>query len=130
MLRLPAAGVAAGTRTARNIELPPHSNTKWSGAEAPTRRGLATAMNDASSTQGWAICLGAAALAMLFLIGVANGSYLALAIPVAVFTLFVLGLAGWVGYTIATVRVEAALDPPPQADSTPGADAGDEASER
>jgi hypothetical protein len=89
-------------------------------------------MNDASSTQGWAICLAAGALAMLFLIGVASGSYLALAIPVAVLTLFVLGLAGWVGYTIATVRVEAAvdptLDPPPQVDSAPGA--ADEPSER
>ena len=78
-------------------------------------------MNDASSTQGWAICVAAGALAGLFVIGVWNGSYLALAIPVAVLTLFVLGLAGWVGYTIATVRVEAALDPTLEANSAPGA---------
>ena len=68
-------------------------------------------MNDASSNQGWAICIGAGGLALLFTAGVFSGSYLALAIPVAVLTLFVLGLAGWVGYTIATVRVEPASDP-------------------
>ena len=64
-------------------------------------------MNDASRSQGWAICIGAGVLALLFVIGVLNGSYLALAIPVAVLTLFVLGLMGWVGYTIATIQVEA-----------------------
>ena len=68
-------------------------------------------MNDASSTQGWAICIGAGLLALLFVIGVASRSYMALAIPVGVLTLFVLGLAGWVGYTIATVQVEPAADP-------------------
>jgi len=68
-------------------------------------------MNDTSSNQGWAICIAAGALALLFTVGVLNGSYLALAVPVAVLTLFVLGLAGWVGYTIATVQVEPAIDP-------------------
>jgi hypothetical protein len=63
-------------------------------------------MNDASRTQGWAICIGAGLLALLFLIGVMNGSYLALALPVTVLVLFVLGLAGWVGFTIATIQVE------------------------
>ncbi len=71
-------------------------------------------MNDASRTQGWAICIGAGVLALLFVIGVLNGSYLALAIPVAILTLFVLGLMGWVGYTIATIQVEA--DPVPELD--------------
>ena len=75
-------------------------------------------MNDASSTQGWAICGGAGALALLFVMGVLNGSYVALAIPVAILTLFVLGLAGWVGYTIATVRVEPEVDPA-ASDDTP-----------
>ena len=89
--------------------------------------GYATGMNDASSTQGWAICIGAGALALLFVVGVLNRSYLALALPVGVLTLFVLGLAGWVGYTIATVRVEAAVEPalepePPQ-DADPGPEA-------
>lgn len=79
-------------------------------------------MNDASSNQGWAICIAAGGLALLFTAGVLNGSYLALAIPVAVLTLFVLGLAGWVGYTIATVRAEPAVDPdaePQAAESAP-----------
>ncbi len=67
-------------------------------------------MNDASRTQGWAICLGAGLLAVLFVLGILRGSYLALAIPVAVVTLFALGLAAWVGYTIATIQVEAEPD--------------------
>lgn len=72
-------------------------------------------MNDASRTQGWAICIGAGVLAFLFVLGVMSGSYMALAIPVAVIVFFVLGLAGWVGYTIATIQVEpeALPDPPP-----------------
>jgi len=79
-------------------------------------------MNDASSTQGWAICIGAGALALLFVVGVWNQSYLALALPVGVLTLFVLGLAGWVGYTIATVRVEATTAPAVESDSPGEAD--------
>ncbi len=71
-------------------------------------------MDDASRTQGWAICIGAGVLALLFVIGILNGSYLALAIPVAVLTLFVLGLTAWVGYTIATIQVEA--EPVPDLD--------------
>jgi hypothetical protein len=63
-------------------------------------------MNDASRTQGWAICAGAGLLACLFIVGILNGSYWALALPVAVLTLFVLGLAAWVGFTIATIQVE------------------------
>jgi len=67
-------------------------------------------MNDASRAQGWAICIAAGVLALLFLLGVLHGSYLALAIPVTILTLFVLGLAGWVGYTIATIQVDAEPD--------------------
>ena len=63
-------------------------------------------MTDESRTQGWAICIGAIVLGLLFLIGVLDGSYVALAIPVAILTFFVLGLTAWVGYTIATIRVE------------------------
>jgi hypothetical protein len=68
-------------------------------------------MNDTSRNQGWAICIGACLLAFLFLLGILSGSYLALAIPVAVLVFFVLGLAAWVGYTIATIQVEP--EPPP-----------------
>ena len=71
-------------------------------------------MNDASRTQGWAICIGAGVLALLFVIGVLNGSYVAIAIPVTVLTLFVLGLTAWVGFTIATIQVQA--EPVPEMD--------------
>jgi len=73
-------------------------------------------MNDAARTQGWAICIGTGVLALLFVIGVLGGSYLALAIPVSILTLFVLGLSAWVGYTIATIQVEA--EPVPDLDET------------
>ena len=73
-------------------------------------------MTDSTRTQGWAICIGSGLLALLFVSGILNGSYWALALPVAVLTLFVLGLAGWVGYTIATIQVEA--DPAPEVLST------------
>lgn len=79
-------------------------------------------MNDASRTQGWGICLGAAVLALIFLIGVLNGSYWALAIPVSIVVLFALGLAGWVGYTIATIRVEPEPDVQPEVPAAPAAD--------
>lgn len=73
-------------------------------------------MTDSTRTQGWAICIGSGLLALLFVIGILNGSYWAIALPVAALTLFGLGLAGWVGYTIATIRVEA--DPAPEVLST------------
>jgi thiosulfate reductase cytochrome b subunit len=79
-------------------------------------------MNDTSRNQGWAITGGAALLGLLFLAGILNGSYLALAIPVAILTFFVLGLVAWVGYTIATVRVEAEA---PAAEPTPAASGND-----
>ncbi len=69
-------------------------------------------MNDASRNQGWAICFGAGFLAFLFLVGILSESYWALAIPVAVLVFFVLGLASWVGYTIATIHTEAEPAPP------------------
>jgi len=77
-------------------------------------------MNDASRNQGWAICIAAGALAFFFLIGILNGSYWAIALPIAVLTFFVLGLAGWVGYTIATIQVE----PESMAETTPAASTG------
>ena len=64
-------------------------------------------MNETSRNQGWAITAAAGVAALLFIIGLLNGSYLALAIPVAIVTLFALGLVAWVGYTIATIQVEA-----------------------
>ncbi len=63
-------------------------------------------MNHASRSQGGLICVVAAVLAAVFLLGLLQGSYWALAIPVAVVVFFALGLTFWVGYTIATIQVE------------------------
>ena len=68
-------------------------------------------MNETSRTQGWAICGGAGFAALLFLVGILNGSYWAIAIPVAIVTFFALGLVAWVGYTIATIQVDADAGP-------------------
>jgi len=85
-------------------------------------------MNDSSRTQGGLICGAVATLALLFLAGLFRESYWAIAIPVAVLTCFVLGLAFWVGWTIWTIQVEPeppidtpAPDPSPSA--APGGDA-------
>jgi hypothetical protein len=80
-------------------------------------------MNETSRNQGRAIAAAAAAAALLFVIGILNGSYLALAIPVAIVTLFALGLVAWVGYTIATIQVEA--DASPEVLATDTADTSD-----
>ncbi len=68
-------------------------------------------MNDTPRAQGWAFCAGAGLAAFLFVIGILNGSYWAIAIPVAIVTLFALGLVAWVGYTIATIQVETDTGP-------------------
>jgi len=68
-------------------------------------------MNETSRNQGWAICGGAALAALLFLVGILKGSYWAIAIPVAIVTFFALGLVAWVGYTIATIQVDADAGP-------------------
>jgi hypothetical protein len=81
-------------------------------------------MTDSSRTQGGLICLGAGAAAVLFLLGVLRGSYLALAIPVVVLTLFALGLTFWVGWTIYTVRVDPEEDAEPPATVPPSPPSG------
>ena len=68
-------------------------------------------MNQTSRAQGWAICAGAGLAAFLFIVGILNGSYWAIAIPVAIVTLFALSLVAWVGYTIATIQVETDAGP-------------------
>ncbi len=70
-------------------------------------------MNDSSRAQGGLICVAVAVLAALFLLGLLQKSYWAIAIPVAVFVFFVLGLTFWVGYTIATIQVEPYQDDEP-----------------
>ena len=64
-------------------------------------------MNDSSRAQGWAICAVVGLLALWFLVGLFQESYWAIALPIAVLVFFVLGLAGWVGFTIATIQVDA-----------------------
>lgn len=65
-------------------------------------------MNDSSRTQGGLICVAVFVVGALFLFGVLQQSYWAVALPVSVLVFFVLGLTFWVGYTIATIRVEPA----------------------
>lgn len=79
-------------------------------------------MNDSSRTQGGIICAAVTILALLFLSGIFSGSYWALALPVAVLTLFVLGLAFWVGWTIMTIQVEPEppIETPPAEPAAPG----------
>lgn len=58
-----------------------------------------------SKQTGTWICLGALVGAGVFLVGVLQGSYWALAVPVAVGVLGVLLLAFWIGYTINTINI-------------------------
>ena len=71
-------------------------------------------MTDSSRTQGGLICVAVVILGAWFLLGLLQGSYWALAIPVAVAVFFALVLCFWVGYTIATIQVE------PFDEDTPG----------
>jgi len=68
-------------------------------------------VTDDSRAQGGLICVAVVVLGALFAAGLLRGSYLALAVPVAIATFFVLGLAFWVGWTIATIRVEPEQEP-------------------
>ena len=63
-------------------------------------------MTDSTRVQGGLICAAVAVLALFFVVGVLRQSYWALAVPVTVLVAFVLGLTFWVGWTIATIRVE------------------------
>ena len=92
-------------------------DTKSSGANtraAGLRRTQTTdhTMTSTERTQGGLICLGAVAAALFFVVGLFRGSYWALAIPVAILVLFLLGLVFWVGFTIATIQIEPEIDDP------------------
>jgi hypothetical protein len=86
-------------------------------------------MTDSSRTQGALICAGSALLALVFAIGLLRGAWWSVAIPVGIGLAFVLGLAFWVGWTIATIQVEPEPDPesPPPAPAEPGRDPGESA---
>ena len=60
-----------------------------------------------SRALGGLICLATLLAGALFLYGLAVRSYWALALPVAAFFLFVLGLVFWIGWTITTVEIDA-----------------------
>ena len=78
-------------------------------------------MTDSSRAQGGLICAGVVVVGLIFLLGVLSGSYWALAIPVAALVFFVLGLTFWVGWTIATIRVEPEQAEPAPASPEPAA---------
>jgi hypothetical protein len=61
------------------------------------------------------ICIAVAVLGAWFLLALLQQSYWAIALPVAIFVFFILGLTFWIGYTIATIRVEPfqEAEPPP-----------------
>ena len=82
-------------------------------------------MNDSSRTQGGLICVGVVILAAWFVLGLLQQSYWAVAIPVAIVVFFGLGLSFWVGYTIATIQVEADPVPDVLATEAPADAAGD-----
>jgi len=77
-------------------------------------------MTDSSRVQGGLLCAGVVVVGLVFLLGILSGSYWALAIPVAALVFFVLGLTFWVGWTIATIRVEPeVVEPAPASPAQP-----------
>ena len=61
-------------------------------------------MGDSSRFWGGLLCLVIVAVALVFLLGIFARSYWALAIPVAVGFLGILGLGFWIGWTILTIK--------------------------
>jgi hypothetical protein len=59
-----------------------------------------------SRIQGLLLCLLTVAAAVLFLIGVACKSYWALAVPVAMGFLWLMGMGFWIGWTLLTIKVK------------------------
>jgi hypothetical protein len=68
---------------------------------------MSSATDERSRILGGLVALSAIAAGALFIAGVLAQNWWALAIPVAAAVLFVLGLVTWIGWTIATVQVEA-----------------------
>lgn len=105
---LPSAGIAPALTPlslAQRICLSPsfgRASARLVGSAAMSSR-----TDERSRMLGGLLCFGAIASAAIFLAGVLAKSYWALAIPVTVVVLFVLGLVSWIGWTIATVQVEA-----------------------
>jgi len=70
-----------------------------------SRMGVPT-MSKYSRVQGLALCLGTFLAAFIFLIGVFTKNWWALAIPVGIGFLWLLGLGFWIGWTLLTIQVE------------------------
>jgi hypothetical protein len=68
---------------------------------------MALPSDERSRALGGLLCVATVAFGALFLYGIALRSYWAIALPLAAAVLFVLGLVFWIGWTIATVQVEA-----------------------
>lgn len=71
-------------------------------------------MIDTSRLGGGLLCLAILFIAILFLWGIFQQNYWALAIPVMIGFLGVLGLAFWVGWTILTIKTT-----PPVSEANP-----------
>jgi hypothetical protein len=82
---------------------------------------MASSPDDRSRLLGGLVCAGALLAGLLFLYGLAVESYWAIALPVAIGFVFVLWLVFWIGWTIATVRVEASGSPLPPPGGGPSA---------
>ena len=65
---------------------------------------------DRSRFYGFLICICIVIATTLFLVGLAHKSYWALALPVTAFTLGLLGLGFWIGWTIVMLKTKAPPD--------------------
>ncbi len=61
---------------------------------------------DKNRLYGLIICIAILIVGILFIVGVFLKSFVALAIPVTIFTLGILGLGFWIGWTIFSIKVE------------------------
>jgi len=61
---------------------------------------------DRTRMYGGLICIAVLIFGLWFVVGVFKGSYVALAVPVTIITLVILGLIFWIGYTIWSIKVE------------------------
>jgi hypothetical protein len=81
---------------------------------------MSTRSDERSRALGGLLCLGTVGGGALFLYGLAVESYWALALPLALLVLFVLGLVFWIGWTILTIRVEPEGEPLTPSGGGPG----------
>lgn len=63
-------------------------------------------MQDKSRAYGLLICIGTVVAGIFFIWGIINQNYWAVAVPVIIGFLTVLGLAFWIGWTIVTIKTD------------------------